>query len=263
VPAAGGARAEGEAQTPIQRFAKPLGAAFARARAIVWTQLEEREREGNAMDDNLINQLGSDRIASRQIDELIGIARGLVADDHLHEKEAAFLQKWLAANLHITDQPVIRTLYQRIKEMLKDGTLDQDEQAELLDTLKIFSNQDIELGEVLKATSLPLDDPEPPLSFAGQRYCFTGTFAFGQRKECEQAVAEMGAEVGSLTQKTNVLVIGIYATESWKHSSFGNKIIKACEWRDAGRPIVLVSEPHWKGCLSSASSLGNSSPSPQ
>lgn len=201
------------------------------------------------MDDKLLNQLGSDRIASRQIDELIGIARGLVADDHLNKTEAEFLQKWLAANLHIADQPVIRILYQRITEMLKDGTLDPDEQSELLDTLKVFSNQDIELGEVLKATSLPLDNPEPHLRFVGQRYCFTGTFAFGQRKECERAVIQMGADVGGLTQKTNVLVIGIYATESWKHSSFGNKIVKACEWRNAGLPIALVSESHWKGYL--------------
>lgn len=34
-----------------------------------------------------------------------------------------------------------------------------------------------------------------------------------------------------MAQKTNVLVIGVYATESWKHSSFGNKILKAVEWR--------------------------------
>jgi NAD-dependent DNA ligase len=183
------------------------------------------------MDDKLLNQLGGDRIATRQIDELIGLARGLIADDQLNEKEAEFLQTWLAANLHITNQPVIRDLYRRVTEMLGEGVLGQDEKSELLDTLKGFSNQDIGLGEVLKASALPLDDPEPAITFAGQRYCFTGTFNFGQRKECEKAVIALGATAGSLTQQTNVLVIGIYATESWKHSSFGNKIIRACEER--------------------------------
>lgn len=76
-------------------------------------------------------------------------------------------------------------------------------------------------------------------------YCFTGTFNYGQRKHCEQAVKERGASAGSLTQKTNVLVIGVYATESWKHSSFGAKILKACDFRDSGLPISIVSEEHW------------------
>jgi hypothetical protein len=53
--------------------------------------------------DEFYNRVGGDRIASRQIDELIGIARGLVADDQINQAEVEFLQKWLAANLHISD----------------------------------------------------------------------------------------------------------------------------------------------------------------
>jgi NAD-dependent DNA ligase len=200
--------------------------------------------------DEFYNRVGGDRIGSRQIDELIGIARGLVADNQISQGEVEFLQKWLAANLHISDQPVVRVLYKRISETLADGLVDDEEKSELLDTLNQFSNRDIGgLGEILKSTSLPLDEPQPVLTFAGQRYCFTGTFNFGCRKECEGAVAKLGAEVGSLTQKTNVLVVGIYATDSWKHSSFGTKIMKACEWRDSGRPIRIVGETHWKSHL--------------
>lgn len=197
------------------------------------------------MNDRDYNRLGADRIASRQIDELIGIARGLIADGHINQAEVEFLQKWLVANAHISDQPVIRVLYSRVGEILGDGIVNEDEKGELLDTLSQFSNRDFEIGEVLKSSTLPLCDPAPKLSFEGLRYCFTGTFNYGQRKHCEQAVIERGAQVGSLTQKTNVLVIGIYATESWKHSSFGNKILKAGDMRDQGYPISIVSEPHW------------------
>jgi hypothetical protein len=62
-------------------------------------------------------------------------------------------------------------------------------------------------------------------------------------------VTQLGAQAGSLTKKTNVLVVGIYATDSWKHSSFGTKIMKACEWREAGHPINIVGEAHWKSHL--------------
>lgn len=197
------------------------------------------------MDEAFCNRVGGERISSRQIDELIGIARGVAADGTLNQAEVEFLQKWLAANASISDQPVVRTLYGRINEVLSDGILDAEECNELLETLNSFSNRDFELGEVLKSTTLPLCDPPPGLAFVGRTYCFTGTFNYGKRKDCEQAVAERGGASGSLTMRTDYLVIGVYATESWKHSSFGNKILRACEWRDQSVPISIVSEEHW------------------
>ncbi|WP_292341703.1 BRCT domain-containing protein [Mesorhizobium sp.] len=197
------------------------------------------------MDNKFYNRVGGDRISSRQIDELIGLARGLAADGTINKAEVEFLQKWLAANAEISNQPIIRTLYRRVNEILDDGVLDSDEHSELLDTLNSFSNRDFELGEVLKPTTLPLCDPAPTLTFSGRQYCFTGTFNFGQRKHCERAIADRGGAAGNLTQKADVLVIGVYATESWKHSSFGDKIVKATAWRDQGLPISIVTESHW------------------
>ncbi len=197
------------------------------------------------MNEALYNRLGGDRISSRQIDELIGIARGIAADGNLNQAEVEFLQKWLAANYGISDQPVIRTLYHRVAEILRDGVADAEECAELLDTLNSFSNRDFELGEVLKSTTLPLCNPAPQLEFDGRTYCFTGTFTFGRRRDCEEAVIAKGASCGGLNLRTDYLVIGLYATESWKHSSMGNKILKACGWRDEGVPISIVSEEHW------------------
>ena len=72
---------------------------------------------------------------------------------------------------------------------------------------------------------------------------------FDKRQECEAAAEARGASAGSLTQKTNVLVIGAYATESRKHSSFGDPA--GSGWRDRGIPIAIVAEAHWEGCLSS------------
>lgn len=199
--------------------------------------------------DSLINKLGSDRITARQIDELVGLARGIAADGDLNQAEVEFLQKWLAANTAVSDQPVIRTLYARINEVLADAVLDDEEKGMLLETLNSFSSRDFELGEVLKSSTLPLCDPAPALQFSGRTYCFTGTFMFGQRKHCESAVLERGGQAGGLSRKTQVLVVGAYATESWKHSSFGNKILQASAWRDAGSPISIVSEAHWTAHL--------------
>ncbi|TAZ81122.1 NAD-dependent DNA ligase [Rhizobium ruizarguesonis] len=197
------------------------------------------------MEDAFYNKLGNDRITSRQVDELIGLARGLVADGNINQAEVEFLEKWLVANSGISDLPIFSTLYYRVRDILADGVVDEEEKAEVLDTLNRFSNRDFELGETLKATTLPLCKPAPVLSFDGRNYCFTGTFNYGQRKHCETAVTERGAFAGGLTQRTNVLVIGTYATDSWKHSSFGAKIMNAVEYRKKGLPISIVSEEHW------------------
>lgn len=197
------------------------------------------------MDDAFYNRVGSERLSSRQIDEAIGLARGLLADGKLTQDEVEFLQKWLAANLAISDQPVMRILYDRVNAALADGILDAEETTDLFSTLEQFARRDFELGEALKSTTLPLDAPPPELVFPGHRYCFTGTFTYGPRVMCEEAVQDRGGMVGSLTKKVDYLVIGAYATDSWKHSTFGNKIIKACEWRDGGAPIKIVSEEWW------------------
>lgn len=188
---------------------------------------------------------GRARLDDRQLNELIGLSHGIIANGHVDQLEAEYLQKWLVANSAASDNPVIANLQHRVNEMLSDGVLDQEEAQELLETLRKFSGGDFELGELLKSTSLPLDTPAPEIEFEGTRFCFTGTFGFGSRNECEAKVAELGATAGSLTKKTDYLVIGIYATDSWAHSSYGRKIERAVEMREQGEPISIVGEAHW------------------
>ena len=196
-------------------------------------------------DEEFYNIVGGQRISARQIDELTGMARGLCADGVLNQAEVEFLQKWLAVNASVSGHPVIGGLYRRVNDILGDGVADAEERSELLVTLNDFSDGTFELGEALKSTTLPICNPAPDLAFSNLRYCLTGTFGFGSRSKCEQVIRDRGGRCASLTQKTDVLVIGIYATESWKHSSYGNKILKACEMRDSGTPISIVGEQHW------------------
>lgn len=48
------------------------------------------------MDSDFYNRVGGDRITSRQIDELIGLARGLIADGKVSQEESSFCKSgWL------------------------------------------------------------------------------------------------------------------------------------------------------------------------
>jgi NAD-dependent DNA ligase len=129
--------------------------------------------------------------------------------------------------------------------MLADGILEEEESQALFDTLEKFSGGNFELGEILKSCQLPLDEPPPTVRFSQRNFCLTGTFAFGTRKDCEAVVTKLGGKCGSLNQRTNFLVIGVYATESWKHSSYGLKIENAVKMKHEGGSISIISETHW------------------
>lgn len=196
-------------------------------------------------DNEMLNVFGAERIDDRTIAEVIGIAHGMMADGAINQAEAQYLQRWLDARAHVTSNPVVRVLRDRIALIMADGVMDADEARDLMATLTAFVGGELEEGELTKSSGLPLCAPAPTMSFYAAPICFTGTFAFGPRKDCEAAVIPLGAVPGSLTARTQYLVVGAYATESWAQSAFGRKIEKAVDMRAGGHPIRIVGEAHW------------------
>lgn len=192
----------------------------------------------------------SQRIEDRDISELIGIARGLVADGEVNEQEADFFVQWLKEHSHLTCWP-FDVLNRRIVTMLEDGVIDAEERAELCSILKGLIGEKPVVEQVTSlASTLPLTQPVPQIVFEGKTFCFTGKFAFGQRKDCEAAVVRMGGQHQSkVTTRLDYLVIGFLGNEDWMHSSFGRKIQQALDFNARGRNIAIVSEDAWAQAL--------------
>lgn len=70
------------------------------------------------------------RIEDRSISELVGIAKGLVADGIVNESEADFLVTWLQENQHLTCWP-FDVLNTRVAQMLEDGLIVAEERADM------------------------------------------------------------------------------------------------------------------------------------
>lgn len=120
-------------------------------------------------------RLNAARLSDRVIDELIGLARGISADRAVAQSEARFIADWLARNRQVADVWPVSILYERVREMLADGVLDSEEQAELLDTLHELAGSGSAPSDAASASSdLPLDRPEPSLVFERRLFCFTG-----------------------------------------------------------------------------------------
>jgi NAD-dependent DNA ligase len=185
-------------------------------------------------------------IDDRQIDTLIGLSKGLLADGKVDQAESEFLLTWLIQSRQTTENPVIINLLEKVSSFLKDDVLDADESAELFSILSKISGEKAEIGEIAKTASLPLCEPAPEIVFQNQVFVFTGTCAYGTRKECQAVVEELGGtHIRNVTKALNYLVLGTYVTDSWIHESYGRKIEKAMKYRDDGVPLSIVSEQLW------------------
>ncbi|MDE2822429.1 MAG: BRCT domain-containing protein [Chloroflexota bacterium] len=189
-------------------------------------------------------------MADRQIDQLIGLAQGILADGIVNQAEAEVLQSWLRLN-HRTDNPYVSRLLDQVERVLADGVLDEDEGRELHDALMSWTGGGGTDGEESTTASLPLDPDPRTVRIAGNIFVFTGTGVFGTRKMMQDATIRAGGTVErSITMRTNFVVLGTYVTPAWVHQSFGRKIEKAMDYRDRkGTGVQIVHEEDWAQAL--------------
>lgn len=184
-------------------------------------------------------------IQDRQIDTLIGLSKGILANGRVDQAEAEYLQTWLVQNRQ-SENPIIINLLGKVSEMLQDGILDDEESEELLKILHSISGEKSEFGELSKTSILPVCSPPPKIEFPEKIFLFTGTCAFGSRKLCQEAIEELGGvNAKGVTKNLNYLVLGEYITDSWAHESFGRKIEKAMEYRASGISLSIITEKHF------------------
>ena len=124
-------------------------------------------------------------MVDRQIDQLIGLAQGIVADGIVNQAEAEALQNWLRAN-QTTDNPYVSRLLDQVERVLEDGVLDEDEGRELHDALMNWTGGGGADGEESTTASLPLDPAPRSVWIAGNMYryagCERGTGAIPSRR---------------------------------------------------------------------------------
>lgn len=210
---------------------------------------------GTSLDANgqpLFAAFNSEKVTDKQVDELLGIIKGVMADGFIDLREVQFLATWMEANRGAFDCWPANVLYPRIAKALADGKIDLEEERELMTLLlnAVGGNTAPIYGHASDSTSLPFNDPNPAVAFEGKSFCFTGAFNAGTRDWCQKQVTERGGiPSDSITKKLNYLVIGEIGSRDWRHSTFGRKIEKAVSYRDTGVPLVIIGEQHWHSHL--------------
>ena len=191
------------------------------------------------------------RRAERDLCELLGLARGLIADGNVTEAEASLLRDWVGRHPDAVEHWAVRTIHHRLMTHFADGVIDVGEREDLKLVLdQLVSGELSATCNTDAASTLPLDQPPPTINWVGMTYVFTGKFAYGTRRDCEREVETRGGVCeGSVTKRTSFLVIGTFGSTDWVHSAFGRKIEKAVSYRDTGTALRIVAEDHWASAL--------------
>lgn len=192
------------------------------------------------------------RRTERDLSEMLGLAKGILADGVVNDLEANTLRLWGQTHPDAIDKWPLNIIFSRLLQFFADGHIDASERAELKTLLAalIGGTASLVLGYDA-ATTLPLDTPPPLISWFQEVYVFTGRFAYDTRANCErEVISRDGAVERNVTRRTSFLVIGTFGSRDWAHTSYGRKIQRAAELRDSGFPLRLVGEDHWARALS-------------
>jgi len=184
----------------------------------------------------------------RNIDELIGLAKGVLADNVVTKEEVDYMLQWVETHFDesgLNEYP-INTIYDRLKTVLSDDKLTPSEANDIENLLKLFTGGKPISDQVVDMSSaLPLCSPVPTVDFKDKTFCFTGAFTIGTRTQCESIIKSLGGKPSkSITKKLDYLVIGIIGSGAWIHSSYGRKIEKAVEYRSQNSGISIISEEY-------------------
>jgi NAD-dependent DNA ligase len=192
------------------------------------------------------------RRMNKAMELLLGMVTGMVADDHLHDQEILLLNHWLLTAEDLLNQWPASVISQKVRMVLADGVITDEERLHLLGVLKGFAVADFAgTGQVSPSViALPFDH-DAVVVLRGSVVCHTGAFTFGTRAACEALTERAGGvSVASISRRTQYLVVGSNVSPDWKHTNYGRKIEAAVKLRDGGVSIALVSEEQWLSAVS-------------
>ena len=187
----------------------------------------------------------------RDISEMLGLAKGILADGCISSDEVHAIRTWIIAHPDVCKIWPGDILAMRLQRIFKDGKVSQGEREDLHELLRELVGGKVGIiGTENAATLLPFDKPLPKLSFPNHTFVLTGKFAFGPRNECERFTQGAGGSCrNSVTRDVNYLLIGTFASRDWIHTSYGRKIEKAVAYRERGNSIAIIGEDHWATSL--------------
>jgi len=190
---------------------------------------------------------------AKAIDQLTGICTGILADGVVSPKEVEFFASWVQKFTPLEPIWPFTDILKRVEIIFADGRASEEECEELRGVMEALCGYTKQADPTeTYSTNLPLNNPLPdPVVFKERVFIITGKFAFGTRKKVVEVIEGAGGKAldSSPTRDSHYLIIGLFASRDWAHTSHGRKIERAVELRESGSGIAIISEEHWKRFL--------------
>ncbi len=182
----------------------------------------------------------------QSLGELLGLARGLMADQELTDSEIHFLDKWLEERYSMTSSFPGNVIHERVKEVLEDGVVTEEERSHLVETLNMLIEDRLEdLADQVDLTELWFDDVGL-IDLNKTRFCLTGNFVYGPSDVCKVAIEQRGGTVApSVSDEAQFLVVGGLGLDEWRTGGLGAEIESAMRLRAKGKSVKIIPEDSW------------------
>ena len=186
----------------------------------------------------------------QSLGELLGLARGLMADEELTNSEIRFLHDWLEERYLMTSSFPGNIIHQRIKDVLEDNVITEEERSHLVDTLNMLIDDRLEdLAEQVDLTELWFDEVGL-IEFHQARFCLTGNFVYGPQDVCKTAIEQRGGVVKpKVGDEIQFLVVGGLGVDEWRTGGLGTEIERAMRMRATGKKVKIIPEDSWAALL--------------
>lgn len=165
---------------------------------------------------------------TKEMQKLQLILTGIVDDKIITDEELTCVSEWLQQHDHLLGFYPFDKIYYAVEKVLSDGVMNQDEEAELLELFNCF---------LYPQTDKNVTD------FSGKNVCLSGEFTYGTKKQVEEYLIRLGGiPVGSVTSKTDILILGEAGSSAWKYGNYGSKYEKARQLIAKGKNVIIIKE---------------------
>lgn len=165
---------------------------------------------------------------TKEMQKLQLIIAKVIEDQSISNDELEQINEWLHSHVSLLGFYPFDKIYFAVEGILEDGVMDQDEERELLNLFDHFLNPQTDTNVT---------------DISGKTVCLSGEFNYGSKKQVEEYLTNKGAiTVGSVTAKTDVLVLGEAGSAAWKYGNYGSKYEKARQLIEKGKSILITKE---------------------
>lgn len=198
-------------------------------------------------------------VVTSSIQFLHGLIHGIIGDGVISDDEIRTLHLWLRTNSYLQSTYPFDELCSIIHSIVDDKVITEVER----NTLLAFMSNLVEFKDSYNLSETYFDSLRkqysisgicafnPHVEIEGKVFCFTGASYRATRSEMKSEIERLGGIFkGTVSGRTNYLVVGNAGNPCWAYSCYGRKIEEAMALRKSGAKIQIINETDFWNVIS-------------